>query len=399
MVTKISDTVVETQMEGSFQHNPATTTGLTFGMRSGEYNTNDNITTFTDPTVTLVDDAVNSVFVDAGADGTATPVLKAQTAGSEDAADLRQLLFTVTTVSGAITAIVDHRTGALLPILTAAGGGGGSVTPTGLDVTLYAEHLFNYYRPDGYWPLNEASGGIAFDQASGAHATYPKEAAITYRAAGPSVNLPHAFESDGTDEWAGVVLPWRWGRTAGGANSNLDMGGVIAFWIFWPTQTETEDTFMFHYRENDPNTTDARLICLYDESLDQITVQTQFAGESVVTYTSPINARSDFLKFDEWHFIWFDAQLARITFSVDGKILNMTQVNTGPELWGSQHAKGGLGIGMQTEQSTGTENTDGGMPEFKMAALSMWTKNNALWSWGSSAQYDLYLVGTNQGLA
>lgn len=383
-------------MEGSFQHNPATTTGLTFGMKTGDYNTNDNDTVFIDPTVTLVDDAVNTVFIDAGADGTATPVLKAQTAGSEDAADLRQILFTVTTVSGEITAIVDHRTGALTPFLSSAGGSG-SATPAGVDNTVYSNHLFNYYRPDVYYPCNEASGDILFDQASGAHGMYPKPGAIVFQAAGPSDNLPHSFEST-LDEWAGAVLPYRMPRTMASSNSNVNMGGIVAFWVYWPTQTETEDSFLWGYRQTDPNTTSGFGLLSYDESADTLVLNSRLSGESIVTYTSDPGIRTDVMPYDDWHMIWWDFQIDRYSISINGKHIILNQINTGPEglgvaLW----QKGGFGIDIDDEHVNGTQNTDAGMPIKRMSALAIWDKPVSFHSWGSSAAYDLYQVGRNIG--
>lgn len=384
-------------MEGQFQHDAANTSGLIFAMRTGQYNTNENLTTFTNPTVTLVDDAINSVFIDAGADGTATPVLKAQTAGSEDAAILRQLLFTVTTVSGVITNIVDHRTGALTPIQVDAGGGAATATPTGLDLTVYSTHLFSYYRPDVYYPCNEPSGDTMFDQASGAHGMFPKPSAINFQAEGPSSNLPFGFEST-LDEWAGAVLPFRMPRVTSSAQSGTTMGGSIAFWVFWPTQVETEDSFLVGWRQSDPDATNGEIRCFYDESADTLVVTSQLFGEALATGTTTTGVRANFLPFDEWHFIWIDYQTARFAVHIDGKLVRMT-VTTGTEGYGIGAAqKGGFGIDIDDEHVVGTQNTDAGMPIKRMCALSMWNKPLSFYSWGHSGQYDLYTVGKNLGL-
>lgn len=383
-------------MEGSFQHNPATTTGLTFGMRTGNYNTNDNDTVFTNPTVTLLDDTVNSVFIDAGADGTTTPVLKAQLQGSEDAADLRQILFTVTTVSGVITNIVDRRTGALTPFLSSAGGST-ATTKTGVDNTVYANHLFNYYRPDVYYPCNEASGDTMFDQASGAHGVYPKPSSLVFQAAGPSDNLPHAFEST-LDEWAGGVLPFRMPRTISTAQSNVNMGGIVAFWVYWPTQTETEDSFLINWRQNDPDITSGFILSSYDQSADTLVFTSRLFGESIVTFTSDTGIRADVMPFDQWHMIWWDFQILRYSVQVNGKRIKLNQVNTGPEGYGiGKQQKGGFGLDIADEHLNGTQNTDAGMPIKRMCALSIWNKPLSFQSWGSSSAYDLYTVGRNLG--
>ena len=101
LVTKVSDIVIGGHVEQQFAQDHTTTTGLTFGYKSGLYTEGTVVTEVDAGTVTLTDASVNVVYLD-----TSLGTVAAST--SEDTADVIAL-FQVTTSGGVITAVVDAR--------------------------------------------------------------------------------------------------------------------------------------------------------------------------------------------------------------------------------------------------------------------------------------------------
>ena len=91
--------VINSQVNGQFLLDPATTTGLTFGFKLGRFSNGPTAVSVSAGTVALTDDATNIVQVSKV--GTVTAVVSG--------AESQNVLYKVTTVSGVITAIVDLR--------------------------------------------------------------------------------------------------------------------------------------------------------------------------------------------------------------------------------------------------------------------------------------------------
>lgn len=133
MVTKLSDTVVATQLEGQFQHRPELSSGLDFVLSAGIF-LDGAQTTVDQTTVTLTDDAINSVIINL--DNTPA-TLEATTSPPNNVL----LLYKVTTVSGVVTSISDLRWRAMSSRL---------LGPSW-------DKVVTSLNPDAWWKLDEAS--------------------------------------------------------------------------------------------------------------------------------------------------------------------------------------------------------------------------------------------------
>ena len=97
-LTTESEIVMNTQFAGNFSIDRQTTAGLTLGINAGVNTSGATIHNIAATTVDLTDDATNYVFL-----------AQDTIAASPTVPDVPGTLYKVTTASGAITAIEDHR--------------------------------------------------------------------------------------------------------------------------------------------------------------------------------------------------------------------------------------------------------------------------------------------------
>lgn len=133
MVTRLSDTVVDTQCEGQFQHIPGLSSGLNFVVQSGFF-FDSVLITFPQTTLVLPDDSTVNVVINF--DNTPATLDALVVAPSEGL-----LLYKVVTVAGVVTSITDLRWRATTSRL---------VNPSWVEVI---EGL----DPDVWWDLTEGA--------------------------------------------------------------------------------------------------------------------------------------------------------------------------------------------------------------------------------------------------
>lgn len=138
MVTKVSDTVVDTQCERQYKYLPGESSGLDFVVQGGQFPEKEVLVIDAKTTFVLTDDATNYIVIDLDVN---PGVTKAVTV----LPSLGFLLFTVVTVSGEVTSVKDWRWRSVKNRIT-----GQSFNQ--FEATLDSEH---------YWRLDEASGTFA----------------------------------------------------------------------------------------------------------------------------------------------------------------------------------------------------------------------------------------------
>lgn len=92
--------ILNSQLSKQFSLDPATTTGLTFGFKAGDYSNGTNEINVSAGTVALSDDTTQTVILNRTSGTVSVGV-------SSDSTTV--VLYTVTTASGAITDIIDRR--------------------------------------------------------------------------------------------------------------------------------------------------------------------------------------------------------------------------------------------------------------------------------------------------
>ena len=105
MVTKVSDTVGPTLYLEAFEQDTGTTTGLTFGYKTGDVLKNTVLTTIAAGTVTLSATSNNVVYIDFT---NTPPTVEAAVLGTQDPLT-SIVLFQVNTDIGTISRVIDLR--------------------------------------------------------------------------------------------------------------------------------------------------------------------------------------------------------------------------------------------------------------------------------------------------
>ena len=229
MVTKLSDTVVETAVEKQFRNIAGENSGLNFEIAAGKVMEVAGLVEIPQQTLALTDDTTNYVYLSFDA---ATVALGSGTT----LPTLGHLLFTVVTASAAISSIVDHRwramEGRLQPL------GSFNELDDFLDVNSWA-----------YYPMRESATGHADSQSNGPTLTERSANGTAYGLPGLTRGSPihgaiHTLGGSANNRTltaSGGIAADNW--TEGGISAIIHMhhlsGGSTANVIMQQTWTDT----------------------------------------------------------------------------------------------------------------------------------------------------------------